>query len=498
MKYVLGIDIGTGSTKAIALSLDLEPISVSQFHYPTCSALPGYSEQNPGLIFEACLKSLQETLDQLGDSPLAICFSSAMHSLVPVDLQGNKLHDMMTWADLRSDAIASRLINSAEGAGIYETTSMPLHAMSPLCKIIWIRENMPGLFYETHKFLSIKEYIWFKIFGEYRIDHSLASATGMFDIFRLKWSAPILEVSGINVDHLSHPVSTSYSGEGIGSLGKLVKGLSANTPVIIGASDGCLANLGSFALEMGIAALTIGTSGAVRIASNKPLIDQASMTFSYCLDENTFICGGPVNNGGNVLQWLVRDFLGETPDGQSFKELFNRVETIKAGSEGLLFLPYLNGERAPIWDAKSCGTFFGIKTKHTRSHFSRAVIEGISYALNDVLLAVTKNSTEIKQINVSGGFVNSKTWMQILADITGKRLSLIHTEDASAIGAGFMAMKYLGLNEGNYPAAPGNKLGRVIEPDMNNHAIYRRNFVIFKQLYSNLKDTMHQLNLIGY
>lgn len=498
MGYILGIDIGTGSTKAVAVNLDLEAISVSQFYYPTFSVKPGYSEQDPESIFEAFQNCIQETLDKLEESPAAICLSSAMHSLIPVDVNGNKLYDMMTWADARSDEIAIGLKkDSSDGRKIYETSGMPLHAMSPLCKIIWIRENMSDIFNRTYKFISIKEYIWFKLFGEYSIDHSTACSTGMFDILSLQWSAPILKMAGITEDQLSKPVSTAYSLKGIALLGKMLAGLSENTSVIIGASDGCLANVGSFAVGRGIAALTIGTSGAVRISSNKPVFNYEAMTFSYCLDENTFICGGAVNNGGNILQWLVRDFLGKTPGTKSYKELFDQVETINAGSEGLLFLPYLNGERAPIWDVKSCGSFFGIKSKHIQAHFSRAVMEGICYALNDVLQAVAKNSEDIEQINVSGGFVNSPTWMQILADITGKKLTLVQTEDASAIGAAFHAMKSIGLNDGNYPSQPENRKSSIIEPDMANHLIYSKNFMIFKELYSNLKDTMHKLHLIN-
>ena len=497
MGYILGIDIGTGSTKAVAVNLDLEAISVSQFYYPTLSVKSGYSEQDPELIFEAFQNCIQQTLNKLGESPIAICLSSAMHSLIPVDLNGNKLHDMMTWADARSDEIAIGLKDSFNGRMIYEASGMPLHAMSPLCKIIWIRENMSDIFNSTYKFISIKEYIWFKLFGEYSIDHSTACSTGMFDISSLQWSAPILKIAGITEDQLSKPVGTGYSINGIGSSGKMMTGISENTCVIIGASDGCLANVGSFAVHRGIAALTIGTSGAVRISSNKPIFNHEAMTFSYCLDENTFICGGAVNNGGNILQWLVRDFLGKIPDTSSYKELFDQVETINAGSEGLLFLPYLNGERAPIWDAKSCGSFFGIKSKHTQAHFSRAVMEGICYALNDVLQAVAKNSEEIEQINVSGGFVNSPTWMQILADITGKKLTMVQTEDASAIGAAFLAMKFMGFNDGNYPSRPENRKCIIIEPNMVNHLIYNKNFLIFKELYSNLKDTMHKLHLIN-
>jgi gluconokinase len=164
----------------------------------------------------------------------------------------------------------------------------------------------------------------------------------------------------------------------------------------------------------------------------------------------------------------------------------------------LIFLPYLTGDRAPIWDTKSCGTFFGIRLHHKQEHFARAVLEGVCYALNDVLLAVEQYSDEIKQINVSGGFVASPVWMQLLADITGKRLSLVQEEDASAVGAAFIAMKKLGLTEnGEYPNLAGNKKEIFIEPDLNKHDIYRKYFAVFRTLYKNLKDSMHQIHLLN-
>ena len=494
MKYVLGIDIGTGSAKAVAVNFELEPVAVSQQYYPTYSPNPGYSEQDPELIWEAFKNCLYEIVDKLQDSPVAICFSSAMHSLIPVNKQGNKLSNLITWADCRSDAIATRLRESPHGKDIYESSGMPLHAMSPLCKIIWFRENVPRIFNQTYKFISIKEYIWFKLFGEYVIDHSIACASGMLDISSLTWNSDLLALAGITEGQLSKPVSTTYTVTGFSSL----KGILDNeTAFVIGASDGCLANLGSFAIRKGVASLTIGTSGAVRIASSKPIFNDVAMTFSYCLDENTFICGGPVNNGGNVLQWLITAFLGKTVNKQTIEEVFALVEQVSPGSDGLLFLPYLHGERAPIWDAKSSGAFVGVRSIHTQSHFCRAVLEGVCYALNDVLLAVETRSENIDQINVSGGFVNSRTWMKLLSDISGKRLALLQTEDASAIGAAFMAMKAIGLNGGKYHYEPQNANQNIIEPDMEKYKLYKQNFLIFKSLYSGLKDSMHQLNLIN-
>jgi gluconokinase len=491
MEYVLGIDIGTGSTKAVAVNFNSEPFAVSQQHYPTCSPKPGYSEQDPELIWNMFRVCLGEILNKMRGAPKAICFSSAMHSVIPVDKHGNKLCDMLTWADCRSDAIASRLRSLPDGANAYESSGMPLHAMSPLCKIIWFRENRTALFNQTFKFISIKEYIWYKLFGEYVVDHSIAGATGMLDISTMRWNSHLLSLAGINEHQLSMPVSTSYFLAAPSLLGVL----ESETTFIIGSSDGCLANLGSYALRKGIAALTVGTSGAVRISSSKPIVDKVAMTFSYRLDENKFICGGPVNNGGNVLQWLSTNFLGKASDKQTFEELFASIDQVPPGADGLLFLPYLHGERAPIWDANSSGAFVGIRSTHTQAHFCRAVLEGVCFALNDVLLAVENKSEHIEQINVSGGFVNSLTWMQLLADISGKRLAVWQTEDASAVGAAFMALKVLGLNSGNYPAEPQNGNQITIEPDRLKHIAYGQNFQIFKGLYLALKESMHQLNL---
>ncbi|WP_411273754.1 gluconokinase [Daejeonella sp.] len=494
MNYVLGIDIGTGSVKAVAVSFDSTVIGVSQYHYPTYSSQAGYSEQKPELIWEAFKSCIHDIVDKMQASPVAVCLSSAMHSLIPVDSRGRKLTDLMTWADCRSDSIATSLRNSAQGQHIYELSGMPVHAMSPLCKIIWLRENMPAVFKQSFKFISIKEYIWFKLFGEYVIDYSIACSTGMLDISSLTWNSDLLALAGIREDQLSKPVNTNYTNTGSGPLSGI---LNKKTSFIIGASDGCLANLGSFAIRKGVAALTIGTSGAVRIASERPILNTSASTFSYFLDDNTFICGGPVNNGGNVIEWLIKCFLGKSASKQAFDELFALVHQIPPGSEGLLFLPYLHGERAPIWDSQSSGAFVGIRSQHSQAHFCRAVMEGICFALYDVLIAVENGSESINQINVSGGFVNSQTWMQLLADVTGRRLALIHTEDASAVGAAFMALKTLGLNNGKYPDEP-EKARKVVQPDMDRHNCYSQNFLIFKRLYSSLKDSMHQLNVINH
>jgi gluconokinase len=214
------------------------------------------------------------------------------------------------------------------------------------------------------------------------------------------------------------------------------------------------------------------------------------MTFSYILDKETFICGGPINNGGVAMQWWLKNISGPDPKNNDYNKLFEQIASVPAGSNGLIFLPYLTGERAPIWDGESCGNFFGVRLQHKHPDFSRAVMEGICYALKDVLDAVQQSSEPITQINVSGGFTKSDVWVQTLADITGKNLAILQADDASAVGAAFMALKNIGSIQ-EYPSVTTDL--KIFKPQIQNAEVYNRNFRIYRQLYSDLKDTMHQV-----
>jgi gluconokinase len=369
--------------------------------------------------------------------------------------------------------------------------------MSPLCKIIWLRRTASSIFKNAFRFVSIKEFIWYKLFNDFQVDHSIASATGLFNIQKLLWNKASLKRSGINEDQLSEIFPTNFIRKDMISSSASLLNLPADTPFCIGASDGCLANIGSYAIEPGIAALTIGTSGAVRIANASPVFNFKAMTFNYVLDEKTFICGGPVNNGGNVVQWLFKALLNiQAPGVKDYEELFKAVETVPCGCNGLLFLPYLNGERAPLWDEKSCGCFFGIRSHHTNAHFLRAALEGVCYALKSVLQALEKSTIVLKQLNVSGGFIHSKTWMQILSDITGKKICLVQTEDASAIGAAVLGMKAINLL--NDYSLQNLKDSVIIDPCLENFDLHKTYYKTFKNLYEPLKKSMHQLHDINY
>ncbi len=491
-KYVIGIDIGTGSTKAIAMNSKGTIIADSQLYYSTQSPKPGYAEQDPEIIWDAFRNCIKKIISVLKYPPVSVCFSSAMHGLIAVNEQNKPISNLITWADTRSEKIAAQIRKSKEAKSIYKATGTPIHPMAPLCKIIWLRENQPLVFKAAFKFISIKEYIWYRLFGVYEIDHSIASATGLFNIQTLKWNVASLKLTRISAGQLSKPVPTNFIRKDANSSIVDSLNLTAETSFCIGASDGCLANLGSYAVDKGTAALTIGTSGAVRIASPKPVFNYREMTFNYLLDDKTFICGGPVNNGGNVIQWLFETFLNiEKPSEKDYENFFKTVDSIPAGSKGLIFLPYLHGERAPVWDGTASGVFFGIKPFHTQAYFLRAALEGICYSMNQVLQIVESSTSKIEKVIVGGGLIHSKIWMKILSDITGKKLFVFEKEDSSAVGAALLNMKAMKMIK-NYSSLKPS-IDQIVSPDLKNHKKHEENYKVFKNLYPALKEQMHRV-----
>ena len=490
--YFIGIDIGTGSTKATAINSKGTIISNSQLYYSSTNIKPGYAEQDPEMLWKAFIEVLTKIVDDVKYAPVSISLSSAMHGVIVIDNENKPLTPLITWSDTRGEKIAEKIHSSADAENIYKATGTPIHPMSPLCKIIWIRENQRSVFNAASKFISIKEFIWYKLFGVNEIDHSIASATGLFNIESLKWNQASLQLCQIKSSQLSKPVRTDFIRKNISTPVAEALHISSETSFCIGGSDGCMANLGSYAIEKGTAALTIGTSGAVRIASPKPIYNFKEMIFNYVMDENTFICGGPVNNGGNIVQWLFKSFLDiSNPSEKDYHDLFTEIASVPAGSDGLIFLPYLYGERAPVWDGKSSGVFFGIKPFHTQKYFLRAAVEGICYSMNQVLKIVESSTEKIEKLIVGGGFINTKKWIELLADITGKKIFVIETEDSSAVGAALLNMKALHVIEDYNAFKPA--VNEIVEPNLENHKKHKENFAIFKNLYPALKTSMHQL-----
>lgn len=490
MKYIIGVDIGTTSTKAIAYDLKGRALFKSEVGYKLLIPQIGMIEQDPDEIFKAVLISIKNITRQIdkNDMIIGISFSGAMHSVIPVDENGDKLMNAMIWTDTRSAQIAKDLRNSNEGFAIYERTGAPIHPMLPLCKIIWLRDSMKETFKKTSKLISIKEYIFHRLFGLYIIDHSMASGTGLFNLKNMKWDDIALKIAGISERVLSEIVPVNHILRGIKEPYASEIGLDPNVPVVIGGADGPLSNLGSSAIRKEISSISAGTSGAVRIVSNIPFIDPQMRTFTYVLDESHFTIGGSISNAGIALKWFVDDF-----SDKKMNALMAKASKIKPGSDGLIFLPHLTGERSPYWDANLRGIFFGISVYHKKPHFLRAILEGIGYSLYDANLALEENTGKICEIHLTGGMTRSNLWVKILTDIFGKKIKTLKNEDSAAFGAMILGMKALNVIDNFEDAEKFFHAYKTYSPDLENHKIYMKLFTIYRKLHDDLRSDFENI-----
>lgn len=450
--YMIGIDMGTTSTKAVLFEENGRVVTSATNEYPLHTPSSSVAEQDPEQIFNAVLQSVQQVMAKSGVRPEQVmfgAFSSAMHSIIAVDENGNPLTACITWADNRSAAWAAKLKHEMGGHEIYLRTGTPVHPMSPLTKLIWLREDHPEIFGRTSKFISIKEYVTAKLFHEYVVDHSIASSTGLLNLQQLDWDEEALSTAGITKDHLSQLVPTTYKFDKLDPIYAGVMGLLPSTPFVIGASDGVLSNLGVNAIEPGVLAATIGTSGAIRTVVDRPVTDPKGRTFCYALTDKQWVIGGPVNNGGMIFRWVRDEFaasevetakrLGINP----YDVLTKIAERVRPGSDGLLFHPYLTGERAPLWNPDARGSFFGLTLHHKKEHMVRSVLEGVIFNLYTVLLAM-KEQMEPSVIQATGGFARSPIWRQMMADIFDQEVIVPESFESSCLGAVVLGLYALG------------------------------------------------------
>ncbi|MCC9134818.1 gluconokinase [Pontibacter silvestris] len=495
---LIGVDIGTTSTKTVAFDIEGKVLFHYAIEYPIISKEPDHAEQDPKVVLQAVLDGLKIVVEQLHNSGYhlqGVSFSSAMHSLIVVDEQDHLLTNCLIWADSRSKEYATELKNSAIGHTIYLQTGTPLHPMSPLPKICWLRDHEPEVYRKAAKFIGIKEYVFLRLFGEHKVDYSIASATGLFNIFDLDWHTEALKIAGINEEQLSKPVPSTYTFHDLRPRYATYLNISSATPFVIGASDGCLANLGSNAVRPGDAVVTIGTSGAVRMMADKPATDLQERIFSYILTPERFVLGGAVNNGGVVLRWFRDNFFeletvaAREQNFNSYTLLNKMASTVPAGADGLLFLPYLLGERAPIWDASARGCFFGVHFNHTRAHFARAVMEGVIFGVYSVGKALEQTIGTASAIYANGGFARSELWVQMLADVFNIQVHITETPEGSAFGAAVMGMYALNMIDNLEEVEKMVTITKTFVPDQLNHQRYMKNFALFEELYPKLKGS---------
>lgn len=492
----IGVDLGTTGVRAIAYDMYGKKYCSSEAFYPLLTPHPDWAEENPLQIFESVEQVIKEAAAQLRYKNCeleGIALSTVMHSFAGLDEHYEPLMDMQTWADSRSASIVKEMKQDpALCKKFYEKTGCPVHACYPLAKVIWLRRNHPEVFAQMKYVGSLKDYIFRGLTDEWVIDHSTASSSGMYNEQNMDWDDEILAYAGLKREQMPPVVSTTYMSR-LSLKAAAAMEMTAGLPVVIGATDGVLVNVGIGAVNAGQLSATIGTSGALRMLTEKPMVDDKMRTWCYNLTDDMWVAGGAINNGGMILRW-VRDKIChytqahlEHLDVDGYDLMTMKASHIAAGSEGLIMLPCFTGERAPYWNSELRGMFFGLSLNHSRSHMIRASIEGICYSMNAVLAAL-KEFGEIKDIRVSGSFTKSSLWLQILADVLDQELTLPDNSEGAAFGAVVLGFIATGRLKNIKDTAELVHPRHIYTPDPNNAATYKELYGIFERLYWNLQQ----------
>lgn len=390
MATVTGLDIGTTSAKAAVFDAGGRMRDRAERPYD-------------GDVVAGALEALEAV-------PRAdvVALSGAMHSLIGLDERDRPVTELLTWDDDRATAQAERL-----PAALHARTGTPRHPVSPLAKLVWMREH--GV--SAHRWVGVKELVVHRLTGEWVTDHSTASGTGLMDLRTLDWDPEALALAGVRSEQLPRLAPAT---ERLGDL-------------VVGAGDGPCANLGLGAVEPGVAACSIGTSGALRVVVGEPVSDPR--LFCYALTPGRWVVGGATSNGGNVLAWLSDLLRAEVED---------LLADLPADSAGLVFRPHLWPERAPDWDARREGAVEGLSHRHTRGHLVRAALEGVCHQLRLVLDALRDAGHAVDEIRATGGFARSEPWKQILADELEMPVGFTDTREGSAFGGALLGFRALG------------------------------------------------------
>ncbi|MDR3589773.1 MAG: gluconokinase [Negativicutes bacterium] len=495
-KAIIGADIGTTGCRAVVYQADGTMLANCSEEYPMYAPHPTWAEQDPEEIYQAFIRVTRRAVEETKLAPViiaGICFSSVFHSIVPVDSTGNPLGRLMIWADSRSNKYSEQLKTDYDAGAMYARTGCPVHPMYLGPKILWLRKEQPQVFARTAKFVSIKEYILYRLLGKFVVDRSVASATGIYDIHNLRWDRELLQIMDITEDRLSCVLSTTHVEDGMLPTAAAALGLTPSTPVVVGAGDGAMSNVGSGAVHPGQLTAMIGTSGAVRVVTDTPRVDPKGRTWCYNLSDNLWLLGGAINNGGLAFRW-ARDKFASTEQSvagrlglDTYEILSKYAEQEPPGSDGLIMLPFLTGERAPYWNADARGVLFGLTLNHGKRHLFRATLEGVVYRMFSIFTALEEVAGTSSEIRVSGNFTRSELWVQIMADVFGRVVAVSDRPEASAFGAALFGMATLGMLKDINAAASLIQLKKHYYPNEANHERYRQLYAIYERIYWNLQ-----------
>ncbi len=504
MPYYLGLDVGTSGTKALLVTETGRPVASDTQEYPLSTPRPLWAEQNPADWWHACLQATRNVLSKAnvrGDDVLGVGLSGQMHGSVFLNAHGEVLRPALLWCDQRTQLECDWITAQAGRENLVKEISNPVLTGFTAPKIVWLRNHEPEIYAQVAKVLLPKDYIRYLLTGVYATEVSDASGTALFNVARREWSDGVLTAADIPRQWMPDCAESIEITGRVSPNAARLTGLAAGTPVAGGGGDQAAGAVGSGIVETGIVSSTVGTSGVVFAYADAPATDPELRVHTFChaVPEKWHVMGVTLSAGGS-LRWLRDTFfqpemvVGKFIQTDPYEFMAREAELTAPGSEGLLFLPYLTGERTPHPDPNARGAFVGLTLRHTRAHCARAVMEGVAYALNDTFTIFGEMGVPITQVRASGGGAKSAVWRQIHADVTGHEHVTLSVDEGPALGAALLAM----VGTGAYPTVAAACRAAIqtvaaTPPRPDTQAAYAKFYPVYRALYPALKPSFNAI-----
>ncbi len=504
MAYLLGTDIGTSGTKTVLFDETGRTIASSLVEYPLYQPEIGWAEQDPEDWWNAVCVGIRNVLAKSGVKPEDISgvgLSGQMHGMVLLDAEGAVLRRSIIWCDQRTTAECEQITSLVGAERLIEITANPALVGFTASKIMWVKNNEPHIFEKIKKILLPKDYIRYRLTGEFATEVSDASGMQLLDVPGRCWSGEVLSKLGIEREWLGDVYESQVVSGHVNSAGASATGLKVGTPVVGGGGDQAAGAVGNGIVKPGVVSSTIGTSGVVFAYLDKISIDPQGRVQTFChAVPNTWHVMGVTQAAGFSLKWF-RDNLCQ--DEMSVAALMDKdpyylmdleAEKVHPGSNGLIYLPYLIGERTPHLDSDAKGVFFGLSTVHRKSDMIRSVMEGVAFSLKDCLAIISDMGVEISEVRASGGGGKSKLWKQMQADIFRVPITTTNSSEGPALGVALLAGVGTGVYKDVQEACDiAIKPKEVQQPDAQNMEVYSRYYSLYCQLYRSLKKDFKDL-----
>lgn len=495
MRYFIGIDSSTTATKALLMAEDGRVVGVASSSYDYDTPKPLWSEQQPELWWTGTVASIRQVLAEsgvAGTAVAAIGLTGQMHGLVLLDQRGDVLRPALLWNDQRTGAECDEMRAVIGKQRLIDITGNDALTGFTAPKILWVKNNEPEIYGRIAHILLPKDYVRYKLTGELATDKAGAAGTQLFDVRQRNWSAEVVSKLGIDPAWLPKTFEgTAVTGH-LTSTAATATGLPAGIPVMAGGGDQAANAVGTGAVVDGVVALSLGTSGVVFASSDVPVVEPDGRLHAFChAAPGKWHLMGVMLSAAGSLRWY-RDALAP---GTDFGDLLIPAADVPAGSEGLLFLPYLTGERTPHPDPLARGGFIGLTVRHGQPHLTRAVLEGVAFGLRDSLeLMRGAGLASITQVRASGGGLRSPLWRQILADVLQAEIVTVNTTEGAAYGAAVLALVGAGVfNSVEEACAKLVQVTGKTEPG-GDTAVYDQLYPLYQGLYPALKPTFAGLS----